>query len=187
MRYILQLRRYSFFTVVGKSITLGRRRCSYLRLRVIGLAGQDAEVPRGGDRHQALDVFDKLLVVLGVPEHHAVLLSLWLGEGVDHRAATVAPLRKRQKIQRPSGASSAAMLVFDHFQPGSNTGFWFSTSLRFYEFVCGARVSTKCIPECVHLVVWSNIGEVKVRVHSQADTQPSSLPGHSGHLLPRNL
>lgn len=80
--------------------TLARQRCLYLRLRVIGLAGQDAEVPRGGDGHQALDVFDKLLIVLGVPEHHAVLLSLWLGEGVHYRAATVAPLRKRQKIQR---------------------------------------------------------------------------------------
>lgn len=41
--------------------------------------------------------------------------------------------------------------------------------------------------ECVHLVVWSDVGEVKVRVHRQADTQPPSLPGHSCHLLPRNL
>lgn len=66
--------------------------CLYLRLRVICLAGQDAEVPRGGDGHQALDVFDKLLVIFGVPEHHAVLLSLRLGVGVHHRAAAVAPL-----------------------------------------------------------------------------------------------
>lgn len=137
MKNILQLRRYRFFTVVGKSITvtrhatLGQRRSSYLRLRVIGLAGQDAEVPRGGDGHQALDVFDKLLVVLGVPEHHAVLLSLWLGEGVHHRAATVAPLRTRREIQqRPSGPSSVTMLYSKYysliiFNLGSNTGLRF--------------------------------------------------------------
>lgn len=70
---------------------------AYLRGRVVSLAGQDAEVARGGDGDQALDVLDKLLVVFGVPEDHAVLLALWLGEGVDHRGAAVAPLRERQR------------------------------------------------------------------------------------------
>lgn len=69
---------------------------AHLRGRVVSLAGQDAEVARGGDGYQALDVLHKLLVVFGVPEHHAVLLPLRLGEGVDHRAAAVAPLREKQ-------------------------------------------------------------------------------------------
>lgn len=69
---------------------------AYLRGRIVSLAGQDAEVARGGDGDQALDVLHKLLIVFGVPEHHAVLLALWLGKGVHHRAAAVAPLRERQ-------------------------------------------------------------------------------------------
>lgn len=69
---------------------------AYLGGRVVSLAGQDAEVARGGDGDQALDVLNELLVVFGVPEHHTVLLALRLGEGVHHRAAAVAPLRERQ-------------------------------------------------------------------------------------------
>ena len=68
------------------------RRGLYLRLGVICLAGQDAEVPWGSDGHQALDIFDKLLVVFGVPEYNTVLLPLWLCVGIHHCAATVAPL-----------------------------------------------------------------------------------------------
>lgn len=66
----------------------------YLRLGVLSLAREDAEVTRGSDRHQALDIFDKLLIIFGVPENHAVLLSLWLCVGIDHCAATVTPLLK---------------------------------------------------------------------------------------------
>lgn len=78
------------------SITFHASSPAHLRGRVVSLAGQDAEVARGGDGYQALDVLHKLLVVFGVPEHHAVLLPLRLGEGVDHRAAAVAPLREKQ-------------------------------------------------------------------------------------------
>lgn len=39
----------------------------------------------------------------------------------------------------------------------------------------------------IHLVVWPYVGKVEVGVHSQANTQPASLPGNSCHLLPRDF
>lgn len=73
---------------------------SYLWLGVVRLAGQDAEVSRGGDRHQALDIFEKLLIVFGFPEYHTVLLALWLCVSVYHSAAAVTPLLKRKREKK---------------------------------------------------------------------------------------
>lgn len=89
----------------------------YLKLSFVCFAGQDAEVSRSCDRHQALDVFNKLLVVFGFPEDHAVLLPLWLGVGIHHRAAAVPPLSAHmdrllkltqtlRKYEKPSNNSS---------------------------------------------------------------------------------
>lgn len=67
----------------------------YLGLGVICFTSQDAEVPWGGDCHQAFHILDKLLVVFGVPEYDTVLLPLWFCVGVHNCAATVAPLFKK--------------------------------------------------------------------------------------------
>ena len=71
--------------------------CVYLGVVLVRLGGQDAEVSRGGDGQQAFDILEELLVVLGVPEDHAVLLPLRLGVGVHHSAGAVPPLRERER------------------------------------------------------------------------------------------
>lgn len=85
---------------------------------MVRLAGKDAEVAQGGDGDQALDVLHKLLVVFGVPEDHAVLLALRLGEGVHHSAAAVAPLTERQRkavvvVGRGGGEISVSLISSD--------------------------------------------------------------------------
>lgn len=66
--------------------------CVYLWMRIICFSGQNAEISTGGDRHQTLHVLHKLLVVLRVPEHHAVLHPVWPSVRVHHRVQAVTPL-----------------------------------------------------------------------------------------------
>lgn len=83
----------------------------YLRLAFICFASQDAEVSRSSDGHQALDIFDKLLIVFGIPEHYGVLLALWLGVGIHHCAATVAPLCKTRTNKNKKAVQRKGLLI----------------------------------------------------------------------------
>mmetsp|Transcript_16165 Transcript_16165/g.40248 ORF Transcript_16165/g.40248 Transcript_16165/m.40248 type:complete len:1228 (-) Transcript_16165:317-4000(-) len=60
--------------------------------RVLALGGQHAKVAKRLDGHQLAHVLGVLVVVLGVPEHDAVLRAVGAVERVHKRVAEVAPL-----------------------------------------------------------------------------------------------
>lgn len=69
-----------------------RNACVYLWMRIIRFSGQNAEISTGRYGHQTLHVLHKLLVVLRVPEHHAVLHPVWASVCIHHRVQAVTPL-----------------------------------------------------------------------------------------------
>lgn len=78
------------------------------------------------DRHQALEILDKLLVVFGVPEHHAVGRSFWPNVRVHQGVGTVAPLLKIKRVALNVGVEG--------FRPGF-AFFFFSLYLVVWSYV----------------------------------------------------
>lgn len=85
---------YTIFSVVK----LKRLQFQYLWMCVIRFGCQDAIISTGGDRHQTLDIFYKLLIILSVPEHHTVLQPIRPCVCIHHRVTAVTPLQRQSRI-----------------------------------------------------------------------------------------